>query len=266
VSAFALTTPVGLNATRLATMFALPVVAAYARLPFRGIRPTAVWLVPVLVLLAWWQPPVLDRDLTNAADPAASPAFFASLNAELARRQPTGRVEVVPTEHYWESAYLEAPLARGWLRQADLRWNPLFFDGTLDAQSYHEWLVDNGVSYVALAKVDVSWIGAREARLIRQGLPYLAHVWSNQDWTLYEVAGEPGIVAGPARLVEAAPDRVVVEVTQPGEVLLRVRWSRWLRVDGPACLVPAGEWLSLWAAAPGQYTITGSLTTSASRC
>jgi hypothetical protein len=266
VSAFALTTPVGLNATRLATMYALPVVAAYARLPFRGIRPTAVWLAPVLVLLAWWQPPVLDRDLTNAGDPAASPAYFAPLNAELARQNPAGRIEVVPTEHYWESAYLEAPLARGWLRQADLRWNPLFFDGTLDAESYHEWLVDNGVSNVALANVEVSWIGAREAGLIRQGLPYLTPVWSNQDWTLYEVASEPGIVAGPASLVEAAPDRVVVAVTRPGEVSLRVRWSRWLRVDGPACLAPAGDWTTLRTPEPGSYTISGSLTASGPRC
>jgi hypothetical protein len=266
VSAFALTTPVGLNATRLATMFALPVVAAYARLPFRGIRPAAVWLVPVLLVLAWWQPPVLDRDLTNAGDPAASPAFFEPLNAELARRSPAGRVEVVPTEHYWESAHVQAPLARGWLRQADLRWNPQFFDGTLDAESYHEWLVDNGVSYVALANVELSWIGAGEARLIRQGSPYLAPVWSNHDWTLYEVAGEPGIVSGPARLVEARPDRVLVEVTRPGEVSLRVRWSRWLRVDGPACLTPAGEWTVLRASEPGRYTVSGSLTGSGPRC
>src|SRR5690606_23880066 len=158
-------TPVGLNATRLATMFALPVVAAYAVLP--RLRPTVVWLVPVLALLAWWQPPVMDTDLATIDDPASAAEFFEPLDRELARRPP-GRVEVVPTVNYWESAYVaSAPLARGWLRQADRRWNPLFFDGTLTADTYRDWLVETGVSYVALSTGALSWVGSREAALIR---------------------------------------------------------------------------------------------------
>jgi hypothetical protein len=267
LAAYLLDTPVGLNATRLATMFALPLVAAYAALPGwlsrpRVLRPTVVWLVPVLAVLAWWQPPVLDRDLATIGDPSASAEFFAPLERELASRRPQGRVEVVPTVNYWESAYVEsAPLARGWLRQADLRWNTLFFDGTLDAESYRAWLTDTGVSYVALPRSEVSWVGGREAQLVRQGLPYLTEVWRNEDWTLYEVAGATGIVEGTAVLVETSTGGLVFEATGPGEILLRVRWSRWLAVSGPAEaeLAPAGDWTTVQVTRPGTYEVASTV-------
>jgi len=269
VAAYLVHTPVGLNATRLATLFALPVVAAYAVLPrWPQHWPAAGWLLPALALLAWWQPPVLTEDLAGRGDPTAQPAYFAPLDAALAARDPAGRVEVVPTAYYWESAYLDVPLARGWLRQADLGRNPLFFDGTLDAGSYRRWLVDTGVSHVALAEAEVSWVGRAEAALIRAGLPYLTPVWQSPDWTLYEVAGGPGIAGPPAGLVAAEPDRVVVAADRPGELLVRVRWSRWLAVTGPAgaCLAPAGQWTELRVDAPGEYQISGSLATTGPRC
>jgi hypothetical protein len=228
-----------------------------------------VWLVPVLVALAWWQPPVLDRDLATIDDPASSRDFFAPLQAELARRHPPGRVEVVPTVNYWESAYLDAaPLARGWLRQVDLDRNPLFFDGTLDAGSYRAWLTDNAVSYVALPHTLVSWVGRREAALVQQGLPYLAQVWANEDWTLYEVMGGSTIVEEPAVLVETSAGAVVFEVIGPGEILVRVRWSRWLTISGPGhpCLAPADDWITVNVDEPGRYELTGSLTVPGPRC
>ena len=290
LAAYLVPTPVGLNATRLATLFALPVVAGYADLPgwlrraVPGLRRAvpggtgaaqpggwvrrAGWLVPVLAVLAWWQPPVIGDDLAGRGDPTAYPGYFAPLRAELARRPP-GRVEVVPTEFYWESAHLGAvPLARGWLRQVDLGRNPLFFDGTLDAASYQRWLAGNGVSYVALANAEVSWVGRREAELIRPGLPYLTPVWQNQDWTLYEVDGAPAVVAGPGRLVAYRPDAVVLEAATAGELLVRIRWSRWLAVTGPgaACLAPAGDWIEVRVALPGEYRVTGSLTGAGPRC
>lgn len=279
VTAYLATTPVGLNATRLATLFALPLVAAYVTVPDRmrralprrlaGLLRPVVWLVPVLLVLAWWQPPVLDEDLASAGDPTASRDYFAPLAGELARRAPAGRVEVVPTVNYWESAYLDtAPLARGWLRQADLGRNPLFFDGTLDAASYRRWLLDTGVSHVAIADADVSWVGRREAALVRQGLPYLTPVWEHPDWTLYEVAGAPSIVDGPAELARSTPAAVVFRATAPGEILVRVRWSRWLAVTGPgqACLAPAGEWTVARVAGPGEYRVTGSLAAPGPGC
>lgn len=272
VAAYLLTTPVGLNATRLAVMFSVPVVAAYATVPGwlrRRTRirvPAVVWLVPVLAALVWWQPPVVWRDLHSGDDPAASREFLAPLQQRLGAAT---RVEVVPTEHYWESAYVDAaPLARGWLRQADTGRNPLFFDGSLDADSYRRWLVDNAVSHVAIADTRLSWVGGREAELVRQGLPYLTLIWAGEHWRLYEVDGAEPLVAGPAVLREAAADRTVFEADAAGEVLVRVRWSRWLAIDGPgeACLAPAGEWAAVRVTEPGEYALTGSVTGAGPRC
>lgn len=267
--AFAVHTPVGLNATRLATMFALPVLAGYADLSWlprpRRIGPLGrrAWagagLLVLLGLVVWWQPPLLRGDLADAGNPTAASDYFRPLRAELARRAPVGRVEVVPTRDYWEAAYAAdaVPLARGWLRQADLAHHPLFFDGSLDARRYHAWLADNGVSYVALANAELSWVGRAEAALIRGGLPYLTPVWRDRDWVLYQVTGSPSVVDG-ARLVSATSGGITLETSGPGEVLVRVRWSRWLIASGTGARLirsPDG-WTLLRVDRAGRYEVT----------
>ncbi|MGI5214067.1 hypothetical protein [Plantactinospora sp. CA-290183] len=295
--AFAVRTPVGLNATRLAAMFALPVLVGYAALPV-GLarrwspRVAGAALAGALALVAVVEPPVLVGDLRAAGDPTASRDYFRPLLAELARRPP-GRIEVVPTANYWEAAYVPqaSPLARGWLRQADQAHNRLFLDGSVDADSYGRWLRHNGVGYVALAGAKPSWVGRREADLVRGGLPYLTPVWQHPDWTLYAVAGPPSIVdalapsttpdggdppdAPPApgtpapapQLVRATPAELTVDVPTPGETLVRLRWSRWLRVEGPgACLAPHAEWTVLRTTHPGRYRLTATLTDPGPQC
>ncbi len=261
LAAFAVHTPVGLNATRLATMFALPVLAGYADVDRLGRVGKHIGLVVVLALAVWWQPPLLRGDLADAGDETASAGYFRPLRQELARRAPAGRVEVVPTRDYWESAYAarDVPLARGWLRQADLAYNPLFFDGSLTADRYRDWLVDNGVSYVALAGAEPSWVGRSEAALVRAGLPYLTPVWRGGDWVLYQVAGNPSVVDG-GRLVSSTADGLTVDVPEPGEVLVRVRYSRWLTVRGApgAKLEPHGRWTALLVERAGQYRLTAA--------
>jgi len=253
LAAYLVDTPVGLNATRLATMFTLPVVVACV--PWRR------WLavLSVGVALAIWQPPVLVGDLRDAGNPTADPQYFAPLLAELASRGPVGRVEIPPTRNYWEAAYAAraVPLARGWLRQVDMARNGLFFDGRLDAPRYEAWLRDNGVSHVALPDAPLSWVGAPEAALIRAGLPYLTAVWSNAHWTLYQVAGRPSVVAG-AALVSSDGAAVTFEAAVPGPVLVRVAPSRWLRVHGPASapISRSGRWIELRVSRPGRYTVT----------
>jgi DNA-binding transcriptional LysR family regulator len=239
------------------------VLAAYAVLPVRS----RLVLPVVLVAVALWQPPVSVGDLRGAGDPAASADYFRPLLDELDRRQPVGRVEVVPTANYWDAAYVAGtvPLARGWLRQADIDRNPLFFDGSIDAARYQDWLRGNGVSLVAIADTTLSWVGRREADLIRSGLPYLTQVWRGEQWTLYAVAGNPSIVDG-ATLVSSTDRAVTVDVAAAGDVLVRVRWSRWLGLRGPGCLVPAADgWTTLRASAPGRYRLTSALR-AGSRC
>lgn len=305
LAAAVVATPVGLNAVRLPAMFALPVLAGYAAWPGRPVRaapggstavarvraavarvPPAVALAAVLVAVGVWQPPVSVADLRNADDPVAARSYVAPLLGELARRQPVGRVEVVPTQNYWEAAHVPAtvPMARGWLRQADTDRNPLFFDGTLDAVTYEAWLRDNGVRLVALADAPTSWVGRHEADLIRGGVPYLTRVWRGGGWTLYAVTGEPSLVDGGT--VRSSTEReLTVDVTAAGDHLVRVRWSRWLTVEGPlgpvgpvgiagsrpvvrpgGCLAPAGTWTTLRVDRGGRYRVSAALLDAGPHC
>jgi hypothetical protein len=178
-------TPVGLNATRLAVMFALPVIAGYATVPglpsWRFARSSGralpVWaVVPLLAVLVWWQPPVVVADVRDIGNPTADRSYFAPLLARLGQERLTGRVEIPPTQDYWEAAYMgNVPLARGWLRQADIERNPLFFTdipgarGTgvaLTPDSYRGWLAERAVQFIAVPDAPLHWSGRPEAALI----------------------------------------------------------------------------------------------------
>ncbi|MFU8873083.1 hypothetical protein [Micromonospora sp. SL4-19] len=275
LAAALLHTPVGLNATRLVVMFALPVLAATAhlprwladRLPAPSGRRTAgpLGLAALLVAACWWQPPVVAADVRSAGDPTADPAYFAPLRAELVRRGLAGRVEVPPTRNYWEAAHLgEVPLARGWLRQADIGRHPLFFTtvpgaaGTgvpLTAASYHAWLADNAVQYVAVPDAELSWVGRPEAELVAAGLPYLTEVWSDAHWRLYAVADPTPLVGAPGELVRQDAASVTFRVPGPATVPIRVRHDRWLGVTGGATLTTDGAWTAVTVPRAGTYTL-----------
>jgi len=275
LAAAVLETPVGLNAGRLSATFALAVLACYATMPdgirlarlprlaqfarLPRLRPAVLPLL--LVAVALWQHPVAVREVRHAGDPMASPAAFRPLLAESSRYAPVGRIEVVPTGDYRETAYLadRVPLARGWLRQADIARNPLFFDGQLTAGRYLSWLRDNGVSLVAIARGPVAPVGAQEARLVRKREPYLTEIWRGGVWTLYRVAGAPTVLDG-ATLVSSTAAGITLLAPGTGDILVRLRWSDWLAARGPAaCLTPGPHgWTTLRARTPGRYTVTGS--------
>jgi hypothetical protein len=270
LAAAALQTPVGINAGRLSATFALAVLGAYATTPgwlrvprpLNDLRRRAAVLALLLVAVALWQHPVAIKEMQHAGNPMASPGNFQPLLAELGRHAPVGRIEVVPTRDYWETAYVAGavPLARGWLRQADMARNPLFFDGHLTSDRYLRWLQDNGVSMVAIARGPVAAVGAQEARLVRKRPPYLTQIWQGGGWTLYRVTGAPAVVDG-ATLLSSTDVGIKLLAPTVGDVLVRLRWSNWLAAHGPAaCLTrsPNG-WTTLRVRAPGEYVVTGSL-------
>ena len=258
-------TPVGLNATRLVIMFALPVLAAYAKVPRWWVLP------PVLVAVCAFLSPVVVGDVRDIGNPTADPAYFRPLREQLAAMPLTGRVEVPPTRDYWEAAYLgEVPLARGWLRQADIDRNPLFFTtvpgapGTgveLTADSYRAWLTGVSAQYVAVPDAELSWPGRAEAALVASGLPYLRQVWAGEHWRLYVVLDAEPIVAPPAMLVEQDGASLTFDAPVAGDVMVRVRHYRWLSVRPAAVVEPAGVWTRVRVPAPGRYRITSSLRT-----
>jgi len=278
-------TPVGLNATRLVVMFALPVLAAHAAVPRlrragsgegeSATKPGATgrWLQPValvvlLLAVCWWQPPVVVADVRDIGNPTADAAYFAPLRDRLASQRMTGRLEIPPTRDYWEAAYLgDIPLARGWLRQADIDRNPLFFttvpgaSGTgvaLTADSYRAWLSEQAVEFVAVPSAELSWPGRDEAALIATGLPYLNLIWSDARWRLYSVMYPEPIVAPPATLVSHTAAALTFDAPAGGDVAIRVRYSRWLTATGGAVVVPIGDWTLVRTSAPGRYTLTSA--------
>jgi hypothetical protein len=256
-------TPVGLNATRLAVMFAVPVLAGWAVLPRRVPR---LVLVGVLLVVCFVEPPVVTADIEDIGNPTADRAYFAPLIDRLGRERLTGRVEIPSTRDYWEAAYLgDIPLARGWLRQADIDRNPLFFtdipgaEGTgvpLNATTYRDWLAQQAVQFVAVPDTALTWSGKPEAALVTGGLPYLSPVWEGAHWRLYAVAGPQPIVAAPATLAGYTADSLTVDAPAAGDVEIRVRYHRWLSASGGARVGRSGVWTVLHAPGPGRYRLS----------
>ena len=227
-------------------------------------RPVA--LVVLLLVVCWWQPPVVVSDLRDIGNPTADPAYFKALQARLAQERLTGRVEIPPTRDYWEAAYLgDVPLARGWLRQADIDRNPLFFttvpgaSGTgvpLTPDSYRAWLSDQAVQFVAVPNTELSWAGRDEATLVAAGMPYLTPIWSDAHWHLYAVSNPVPIVAPPATLVAQTAATLTFDAPRAGSVPIRVRHYRWLKATGGATVAASGDWTLVRVTTPGRYTLT----------
>ena len=249
-----ISSPVGSTSTRLVLLFAAPVLVAVART-----RPAGTFLAAVAVV--WLLPPVVVRDLMPR-EPAPPAPQAEALLAELRDRGPVGRIEVVPLNSHEESMSVAqgVPLARGWLRQLDTVHAGLFYDGSLEAGTYLQWLRDAGVSYVVLPSGPLDWPTGGEARLLREGVPGLREVWSDRSWRLFEVSGG-GIVRGEATLVSSDRSRLVVDVPAAGQVEVALRWSRWATVEGPdGCVAPGDRdgWTTLTSDRPGRYVLTSS--------
>ncbi|MFF4764712.1 MFS transporter [Streptomyces sp. NPDC001292] len=267
--------PVGSNVERLVLLFGGTALLAAAGEHHTGGRTLRLLRLSVAGLalagLVTWtfHKTVSDIRLTTPDTAWASglPPLVEQLRRAHAER---GRVEVVPPRSHREASAL-APyvnLARGWNRQADMKRNGLFYDGTLDAANYRAWLNRWAVRYVVLPTRGRPDIGAEEeTELVSAGLPYLSEVWSDADWKLFRVK-DPTPLAGPsASVIRAGESGTVLSVRSAGQVLVRIQWSPWLalvdadgrRVRGPSsrdgCLAEADGWTRLTAPEPGVYRI-----------
>ena len=245
-----LSDPFGSNILRLGLLLAAPLVVATATEHWRLVAPVAAALVLWQV-----QPPYADLR-------AARPPSFVELNRALVELD-VKRVEVVPLRDHGEAAFVApvVPLARGWSRQIDTARNPLFYDGGLAADEYEEWLRDNGVDAVALgpsARAD-SGGQAERALLLIGSVPGLARAWSNESWTVWRYLPGRSIAALPAQVVDTDRTTVTVRSEVPAEVELKVRWSRWLSVEGPACVRRDGGGTRLRFLEPGTAVVGSSL-------
>jgi hypothetical protein len=244
VASFELTTPVGSNAVRLGPLVAGPLAAML------WWRRRNAWLAAALLPLLWlqWQAPIRDV-YTSAGDPSVSAAYYQPLISFLSRQGgPPFRVEIPFTRFHWE-AYQVAPrfpLARGWERQLDIRYNHLFYGKPLNAATYDEWLHQLAVRFVAVPDATLDFSARKEATLIDRGLPYLRLVDRTSHWRVYEVSNPTPIAQGAATLTALGPNSVSLNASGPGTAIVRVRFSPyWAIAEGSGCVTPDGEFTAL---------------------
>ncbi|MEU8765109.1 MFS transporter [Streptomyces sp. NPDC048659] len=226
---------IGSNVSRLVMLFAG--VVLLAALPYARPRSRR-WYAIVLAFVglnAWIGFKGVDDVIRTAPDASWAREVAPLINQLQVRGAEKARVEVVPASSHRESSAL-APyinLARGWNRQADMERNPLFYDDTLNAANYQDWLGRWAVHYVVLPTGAPDSGAEREAELVDEGLPYLRQVWSDANWRLYEVTDPTPLADPPARVERAEANEVVITLDTPGRVMIRVPYSPWLALIGP---------------------------------
>jgi hypothetical protein len=267
IAAFVLPTPVGSNATRLSMMFALPVVIAFIHWRSRTLTMLVVLTVAILQL------PVAISTVASIGRVSGYSAYYNPVIHEISSRGPlTGRVEVPEMAGHWDSVYLArgVPLARGWLRQTDVRLNDaVFYKRKPTSQTYRTFLTDNAVQYVALPDAELTQYGRNERALIIAGLPYLDPIWHNAHWTLYEVGDAAPLVDPPGRVISQQPDAIVVSLPANRTMRVRLRWYRWLGMesqDKRACISQDGLYVTLRTGSGGNYTFNSKFPIGTGHC
>ncbi len=244
IASYKVATPVGSNAARLGPLVAGPLAALLLWPRHKG------WLIATVLPLAYfqWQAPIRDVR-TSAGDPSVKASYYEPLLSFLeAQPGPPFRVEIPFTRFHWE-AYEVAPrfpLARGWERQLDIKYNGLFYDGRLTPATYDAWLHQLAVRFVAVSNADLDYSAHKETALIDRGLPYLRLVFKSAHWRVYAVADPTPIAHGAASLRALGPSSLTLQATRPGAVALRVRFTPyWALGQGSGCVVDDHGFTSL---------------------
>lgn len=264
VMALIVPSAIGSNMTRIAWLLAVPVFIADGNLTRRRLAAT-------VAALSVWPTVGLGTQLAAATDRSTQATFYRPLMAWLAdERDAAGgrslgnRVEVTDTATHWPSTYLASfPLARGWDRQADHAYNPLFYEkGALTASSYEEWLKQLAVAWVVVPKAPLDYASRAEAALVTRGLSYLRPAWTSNDWKVYRVV-QPSPLIDAATVVGVDADRVTLDADHAGTLRTRIRWSQYLDVldastaeslDGAA--MNDNGWLTVDVPRSGRFIVT----------
>jgi hypothetical protein len=245
VVAFFVPSPMGANAARLGALLAAPLLVA-----FSGSRRRWLLLAALAFVLIWqWEAPIRDLALASN-DPSVDQAYYQPLLHHLDSmhfEDAPFRIEIPSTANHWEADYvgLHYPIARGWDRQLDRKYNEILYDSNLTGAQYLEWLRHEGVQYVAVPKLptDLFDAGARaELALVARGLPDLVPVWRSENWTFYRVRAATGLASGAGRLSNLTLSSFDVHFDAPGTALVRTHWSPNFEVTrGTACIAPSSD-------------------------
>ena len=256
IALFAVPNPAGGNAARLGALVGGPLAALAFGRTGRW-RTLAVTAVPLLLWQMW---PVGTAVAHSVDDPSNHADYYVGLQTFLrTQNAQLGRLEVPTLRQHWEASYLAPvfPLARGWERQVDIRYNGALYDPALTGDGLHQWALDSGVSLFALPDAPLDPWATREAELISAGQPWLQPVWHDEHWQVWAVSDAPGLVTGPGELSHLGVNSASVRFASAGTVVLRVHWSRyWQVVHGPACVGHTWDgWLSVTSAEPGEVSL-----------
>jgi hypothetical protein len=187
--------------------------------------------------------------------------LLAFLSRESTPPTPPFRIEIPFTRFHWETYEVAPrfPLARGWERQLDEKYNHLFYGGALTPATYDAWLHQLAVRFVALPDASLDFSAKAEGALIRRGLPYLHLVWRSRHWRVYAVENATPIVQGPATLRAIGPDSLTLDARAPGTVLVRVRFTPyWALTGGSGCVAPDGGFTRLTLRSAGRVRLVTS--------
>lgn len=268
LAAFILPTPVGSNADRLGLLFALPIAASFVHWRTRTL--TALALATVFAV----QLPVGIATIASTGRVSGYSAYYNTVIDAIKSRGPlTGRVEVPEMAGHWDSVYLArgVPLARGWLRQTDVRLNDaVFYKKRPTEASYLTFLTNNAVQYVAVPDAELTTYGKQEKQLIATNLPYLNPILRNAHWTIYEVLNFSPLVDDPSRVLSQRPDAIVVSVPKNSSIIVRLRWYPWLGMesrDKQACIEQNGLYVTLnTSSTGGNYTFNSKFPIGTGHC
>ena len=291
IACYAVPTPVGGNVDRLGALLAGPLLACalvsqppgtyverrHRTAGWRTWLPRG-WRAPALLVLAplmlFWQvrAPLADF-ASGVSDPATSGSYYQPLLGELSRlglgyAARPARVEVPPTRDHGEARWVatQVPMARGWERQLDLRYDAILYENTgvseessdsLGAASYRAWLSRNAVSYVALADAPLDYSETAEAKLLRAGQSYLHELWRSPHWRLFEVLSATPLAQPPSTLRRLGTDFFALHAPRAGTFEVRVRFTPyWELVRGRGCVQRGPEgWTQVRARVPGTLRV-----------
>ena len=281
-----LKTPMGSNVVRFGVLFAPATLAGCVRVTdvqrvvdrlryrWRGVRhghadpplvgrTPAMWMIGVVgVLLVAWQ---INGPLAQSAEASANPASYYSFYVPVIRyldRRSKGqpmRIEIPFTRSHWDATFLgeRFDLARGWERQLDTNYDALFYAARLTAQAYHAWLLENGVSFVALSDAPLDFSSVREAAMIRRGLPFLHEVFQSRNWRVYAVIGARPLASGPGQLTAMDGDGFTLHAKHAGTFVVRVHYNPyWKLVSGVGSVTEGqGGWTRVTSNRAGEIAV-----------
>lgn len=248
-------TAMGSNVERLGLLLGGPVLVGMTR---QGDRSRRLLMIGT-TCIGIWQIMAPARDFVNRTSLPNSNLATAALADELTvLGADTARVEAVPEYGHWESEQLAAtvPLARGWERQTDIVRNPIFYNSQLTPTVYYAWLRQNSVRYIAISTGKADYAARIEAQIVRARQPWLAPIWSDGRWTLYQVLGSEPLAERPAQVISTTPAEIQVWMPRAGTTTVRVHWSRFLHSDGGGDVAPDGDWTRLVVPHRGRYVIS----------